>query len=81
MYRVYIWFLGIQEDRVAGPWWSKELPSTIACHLFLSDCYQFLYAYSIVHESDWDNKEYFIKPPKNAKIVYPNKTTDKWEKV
>jgi len=81
MYRIYLWFLGIKEDRPTGPWWQHDFPSMIACMLFLADCAVFLQAYAIVHEDDLDHKEMFIKPPPGAKIVYPNKDMDKWEKV
>lgn len=81
MYRLYFWFLGVPEGRGIGEWWQHDFPSMIAVQLFLSDCYQFLYAYSIVHEKDIDHKEYYIKPPKGAKIEFPNKRVDKWEKV
>lgn len=81
MFKLYLWFLGIQEDRPTGPWWAVTLPSYIACSLFLADCIMYLQAYSIVPEEDWDNKEIFIKPPPCAKIVYPNKPFDKWEIV
>lgn len=81
MYRLYIWFLGIKEDRPTGPWWWVSQPSMIACQLFLADCSSFLQAYSIVPEEKVDHKEIFIKPPPGAKIVYPNKLLEKWDVV
>lgn len=81
MYRLYVWFLGINEDRPTGPWWQISLPSVIACQLFLADCAIFLQAYTIVPEAHLDPKELFIKPPKGAHIVYPNKPTGKWDVV
>lgn len=81
MYRLYIWFLGIEEDRPTGPWWQFDFPSYIACSLFLADCLIYLQAYAIVPEEAVDKEEIFIKPPNGAKIIYPSKQIEKWEKV
>jgi len=81
MYVLYLWFLGVRENRIGGPWWNYSLPHWVAVELFLADCSPFLYAYASVQEQDLDKNEYFIVPPKGAKIIYPNGKEDVWEKV
>ena len=80
MIRLYLWFLGVEGDRPGGPWWFKDLPHPVAIDLFLADVKPFLYAFSIVPETEIDHKATYIVPPALAKINYPNKREKEWSK-
>lgn len=77
MYRFYFWFQGVPENRIGGPWWSRDFNTLEKMLDFKKAMLPFLHAHTIDDQNtlyySGDGKDMY-SPSQNLKITFTEET-------